>query len=119
MRILLDNCVPHPFRRFVVGHDVETAYKRGWASLANGELLRAATSAGFDAVVTVDQNLRYQQNLSDLPVSVVMVRSVRLDMDHLSLCGKHVGAALHLVERAVEEQKRILVVIGVDGIEGL
>lgn len=118
MRILLDNCVPRPFQKFIVGHEIETAYKRGWASLANGELLRASALAGFDVLITVDQNLKYQQNLSDLPLSVVMVRSVRIDMDHLSVCGRHLDAALHLIEQAAEQQRRIMVVIGREGVEG-
>lgn len=118
MRILLDNCVPRPFQKFIIGHEVETAYKRGWASLTNGELLRAAATSGFDAVITVDQNLKYQQNMSDLPLSVVMVRSVRIDMNHLSLCGRHLDAALRLIEQAAEQQHRIMVVIGPDGVEG-
>jgi hypothetical protein len=35
----------------------------GWAEFTNGKLLSAAEEAGFDVMVTVDQNIRYQQNL--------------------------------------------------------
>jgi len=46
-------------------HLVETAYERGWQSLTNGELLQAAEAAGFELLVTTDQNLRHQQNLAN------------------------------------------------------
>jgi len=44
----------------------------GWSGLKNGELL--ARSAGkFDVFLTADQNLQYQQNLRNLPVSIVVL----------------------------------------------
>ena len=44
----------------------------GWSGVKNGPLL-ALASADFDAFVTVDKNLPYQQNLSALPVSIVLL----------------------------------------------
>jgi hypothetical protein len=44
----------------------------GWSGVQNGELL-ALAAAEFDAFVTVDKNLQYQQNLSTLPISVVLL----------------------------------------------
>jgi hypothetical protein len=48
--------------------------------MKNGELLRRAAGQ-FDVFVTADQNLQYQQNLSKLPISVVVLvaRSNRMD----------------------------------------
>ena len=48
--------------------------------MKNGELLRRAAEQ-FDVFVTADQNLQYQQNLSKLPISVVVLvaRSNRMD----------------------------------------
>jgi len=48
MRILLDHNVPAPLRSGLLGHQVETAYERGWAQLTNGVLLQMAEEAGFD-----------------------------------------------------------------------
>jgi hypothetical protein len=53
-----------PLRDVLAGHDVSTAYERGWAKLKNGELLDAAEREGFEVFVTTDTVLRYQQNLS-------------------------------------------------------
>ena len=44
----------------------------GFAGLLNGELLAAMKSAEFDALVTFDQNLPYQQN-SNLAVAVIVL----------------------------------------------
>jgi hypothetical protein len=63
VRILLDQGTPAPLRHELTGHGVSTAYEKGWAALKNGELLKAA-EAEFEALVTTDKNLRYQQNLA-------------------------------------------------------
>ena len=60
--ILFDVNVPRPVSRVLTGHTVAFADKRGWRELSNGDLLAAAESAGFDALLTTDLNLRYQQN---------------------------------------------------------
>jgi hypothetical protein len=62
MRILLDHNTPAPLRYALLGHQVETAYERGWAELLNGHLLSEAESAGFELLITTDQGIRYQQN---------------------------------------------------------
>jgi hypothetical protein len=45
------------------GHTITTAFEMGWAEFGNGDLLLEA-EAQFNALVTTDQNLRYQQNLA-------------------------------------------------------
>jgi hypothetical protein len=81
MRILLDECVPRPLRRELVGHDVRTIREMGWAGKKNGELLALMAGAGLEILLTVDRNLRYQQNLVATAVAVVVMvaRSNRLD----------------------------------------
>ena len=49
MRILLDECVPHPLRRELPGHEVRTVVEMGWAGKRNGELLRLLTTEHFAA----------------------------------------------------------------------
>ena len=62
MRILFDQGTPAPLRHELAGHTVSTAFEMGWDRLENGDLLQAAEAA-FDAFITTDQNLCYQQNL--------------------------------------------------------
>jgi hypothetical protein len=73
MRILLDECVPRPLRRELAGNDVRTIKEMGWAGKKNGELLALMAGAGFEVLLTVDQNLRYQQNLTSAGVAVVVM----------------------------------------------
>jgi len=47
----------------------------GWSGVKNGELL-ALAGAGFDAFVTVDKSMPFQQNLSTLPIALVVLDSV-------------------------------------------
>jgi hypothetical protein len=73
MRILLDECVPRPLGRELAGHDVHTIREMGWAGKKNGELLALMAGTGFEVLLTVDQYLRYQQNLAASGVAVVVM----------------------------------------------
>ena len=72
MRILLDESVPRALGFLIQGHFVRTVQAAGFAGLLNGELLAAMKSAEFDALITFDQNLPYQQN-SNLAVAVIVL----------------------------------------------
>jgi hypothetical protein len=61
MRVLFDQGTPVPLRRYLHPHEVDTAAEIGWSELQNGELLNRAESAGYEALITTDQHLRYQQ----------------------------------------------------------
>jgi predicted nuclease of predicted toxin-antitoxin system len=63
-RILLDHNLALDLRDLLPGHDVMHAVEMGWHQIGNGELLTIAEAAGFAIVITADQNIRYQQNLS-------------------------------------------------------
>lgn len=73
MRVLLDECVPRPLRWELAEFEVRTLREMGWAGKTNGELLALMADAGFDVLLTVDQNLRYQQSLRAAGVSVVVM----------------------------------------------
>jgi hypothetical protein len=83
MRILLDESLPIELRSEIRGHDIRHVREMRWSGLKNGELLRRA-AASFDAFLTADQNLQYQQNLARLPVSVVVLgaQSNRIEQLH-------------------------------------
>ena len=73
MRILFDQGTPVPLRRFLSGHDVATAYERGWSSVTNGDLIRLAEQEGFELLITTDMNLRYQQNLQGRSLTILVL----------------------------------------------
>ena len=74
MRALLDECVDWRLSRDIVGHEVKTARQMGWSAVKNGELL-AFAAREFDAFVTVDRNLSFEQDLSIHPIAVVVLRA--------------------------------------------
>ena len=80
MRILLDECAPRPLKRELADYEIRTVVEMGWSGKKNGELLRLMNQEGFTILLTTDQNLRYQQNLEQASVAVVVLvaRSNRL-----------------------------------------
>jgi predicted nuclease of predicted toxin-antitoxin system len=73
MRLLLDECVPRPLLRDLTGHDAHHVVDQGWSSKRNGELLKLMVAEHFEALVTVDRNLPFQQNLRASGIAVVIV----------------------------------------------
>ncbi|HHI78556.1 MAG TPA: hypothetical protein ENK02_01105 [Planctomycetes bacterium] len=80
MRVLLDECLPRRLKPLLGGHNVQTVPEAGWSGKKNGDLLRVA-SESFDAFITMDQNLQYQQNLkvAELAVIVLECRTNRFE----------------------------------------
>lgn len=76
MRILLDGNLPRAFAGFLPGHRVESVHQRRWSDLDDGPLL-AAAEAEYDALVTMDQNLRFQQNLRGRRLRIIVIRAMR------------------------------------------
>ena len=79
MRILLDESLPKDLAPLIAGHEVTTVQAAGWSSIKNGRLLAMAATR-FDAFVTADRNLEFEQNLATLPIAVVVlyVRRTRI-----------------------------------------
>jgi hypothetical protein len=75
MKLLLDECIDWRLAREIVGHEVATAHRQGWTTIKNGELLKLAADAAFDAFVTVDRNLSFQQYVPTLRLAVVVLRA--------------------------------------------
>ncbi len=72
MKIVFDKCVPRPLRRHLPGHEIRTAEEMGWGTLENGDLIAAAEQQ-FEAIITSDRQWKYQQNLAErkLPILVL------------------------------------------------
>jgi hypothetical protein len=73
MRILIDECVPRRLRNHFPGHDVRTVPEMGWAGKKDHELLPLMVADGFEVLVTVDQNIRHQQNLAAIGIAAVVL----------------------------------------------
>ena len=89
MKILFDNGTPNPIARSLAGHEVAFARQIGWHELRNGELLQQAEEAGYELLLTSDKNMRYQQNLSERTIAIVVLGNqqwpdVRLHVDRIA-----------------------------------
>lgn len=76
MKVLLDECVTRYLKRDFTGHEVHTIEEAGFKGLKNGRLLQAASSR-YDVLVTVDQNIKYQQNLKTSDVAIIVLKAKR------------------------------------------
>lgn len=93
MRVLLDGNLPRAFAALLPGHRVDSIHQRRWSDLDDGPLLNAAEGE-YDAFVTMDQNLRFQQNLRGRRLRIVVVRAPRNTMPVLAAVAPAVLSAL-------------------------
>jgi len=75
VKILFDQGTPVPLRRYLTNHTVQTVYELRWSTLDDGAVLTKAEHDGFNVLVTTDQNLRYQQNLTGRKLAIVVIKS--------------------------------------------
>ena len=75
MRVLLDENLPHTLRQlFENPIEVTTVSYRGWTGKENGELLRLAADE-FDAFITMDGSIPYQQNLESIQIGIILLKA--------------------------------------------
>jgi len=90
MLILFDHGTPRGLARALSGHTVTTAKERDWDRLDNGALLKAADEAAVDLLLTTDQRIRYQQNLTGRKIALVVLTGttkwsrVRLHLERIA-----------------------------------
>lgn len=82
MRVPLDENLPADLAADLVGHQASTVATEGWVGITNGELLRRV-SGRFDALLTMDKNLQYQQQLAGLAFGVLLIRAASNRLVHL------------------------------------
>lgn len=95
-RVLFDEDVPRQLRRDLLEFEIRTVPEEGWSSLKNGELLRRS-SPTFDVLVTADKNLRYQQNITQHNIGVVVIATRDTRLPRLQQILDELRAAIHAV----------------------
>ena len=90
MLILFDHGTPKGLARALSGHTVITARAKGWDKLTNGVLLKVAEESATDLLLTTDQRIRYQQNLTGRKIAIVVLAGttkwslVRLHLERIA-----------------------------------
>jgi len=83
MKVLLDENLPIDLRHFLADHEAITVAFMGWKGVRNGELMARAAAHGFGVMVTRDARVEYQQNLSNLPLAVLLLPAHAKKLDDL------------------------------------
>ena len=73
MKLLLDENLPHKLLRELSGHQVYSSRQMGWLSLKNGALIKVMLENGFDALLTFDKNIQFQQNFAKYHITVFIL----------------------------------------------
>ena len=97
MRLLLDESVNFRFNRVLEGHDVRTTKQMGWDTFVNGSLISLARGQ-FDAMITRDHSIPFQQNLTESDVAVIVLHSRSNSMIHLAPMAPEVLAAVNTIQ---------------------
>lgn len=84
MRILLDNNVNQRLAPLFFGHEVIHVRTIGMDKLRNGDLVASAEAAGFEALITCDKNMAYQQNLANRRIRIVVLNTRRITLAHIA-----------------------------------
>ena len=89
MKVLFDNGTPRPIARSLGNAEVTLARQIGWHELKNGELIEKAEEAGSNVLLTTDKNIRYQQNVSNRKIALIVLGNsqwpqVRLHLDKIA-----------------------------------
>jgi predicted nuclease of predicted toxin-antitoxin system len=95
LKLLLDHNIPAQLKDLLTAHVTSTAREMGWDRLRNGDLLTMAEAAGFDAMLTADQSIYYQQNNRHRKISLIVV-----DTNHRQTLERNVEPIVAALERS-------------------
>lgn len=97
MKILIDECLPRGLKRLLAEHECRTVQEMGWSGKKNGLLLSLA-EAQFDVLLTMDQGMKYQQNLGKLKIAVLAFRAPSNQIEDLAPLVPDALTALHGIQ---------------------
>lgn len=72
MKLLLDESLPKRLKQDLSSYYVKTVQEMNWSGMSNGELLSIASN-NFDVFISADQNLQYQQTLTNYNIAVLIL----------------------------------------------
>lgn len=95
MKILLDKNIDIRFKNDIIPfHEVYTVKDMSWNGIKNGELLKLIEDNNFDAWIVADKNIIYQQNLSNIKCTIIVLNVYRNTLKHLILLTSKILEAL-------------------------
>ena len=83
MLLLLDENLPKRLKADFPDHEIFTVRDKGWNGIKNGELLQLMLAGNFNALMTFDKNLQYQQNFIKYSITVFVLTASNNTYDQL------------------------------------
>lgn len=83
MKIVLDEMMPRQFAASLGDHEVDHVVSLGWSHIVNGKLLSLCQNAGFEAFITKDSGLPFQQNLKGRTIAIIVLKTKTQNFDEL------------------------------------
>jgi predicted nuclease of predicted toxin-antitoxin system len=74
MRLLFDENTPFSLRRELIGHECNSVTRLHWRGTDNGALLTQAEMAGFDVLVTLDDDMKPEQNMEGRRIAILVLK---------------------------------------------
>lgn len=85
MKVLLDECVTKRLKKLLPPKlSVFTVEQVGFKGMKNGKLLAAAVTQNFDILLTIDKNIRFQQQIVQFPIAIVVFDVFRSNIKYLT-----------------------------------
>lgn len=75
MKLLLDENLPKKLKSDFPKHEVFTVRDMNWNGKKNGELMLLMLEKTFDAFITFDKNLQFQQNFKKYLIPVLVLNA--------------------------------------------
>jgi len=75
MRLLLDENLPKRLKQDLNEYEIYTTADKGWTGISNGKLMGLLIENKFDALLTFDKNLQYQQNFNKYTIAVIVLNA--------------------------------------------
>jgi len=83
MKILIDECLPIRLKDEYAEHIVSTVQEMGWHGKRDSELLKLAVDNGFEIFITIDKNIKYQQNTKKIKLGIIVLDVPRTKLENL------------------------------------
>jgi hypothetical protein len=87
-------------RKILAKHSCTSVQSEGWSGIRNSVLLKRAQD-NFDLLITADQSIQYQQNLSSSTIAILELSTNDL---------RRIQAAAQAIQEAVDQIKPAMIV---------
>ncbi len=94
MKILIDECLPRRLKSLLQPLECYTVQDMGWTGKVNGNLMRLAIDDGFEAFLTIDKNLQYQNPLNSYDIALIVLDVVRNTYETIALLRPEIITAI-------------------------